>query len=127
METKRIQATHAPAAIGPYAQGVQTGGFVFTSGQIPIDPGTGAIAEGGIAQQTAQALENLKNVLRAAGLGFGDVVKTTVFLQDMGDFAAMNDVYAQYFVQPYPARSCVQVARLPKDALIEIEAVAKCK
>ncbi len=100
---------------------------MFASGQIPIDPKNGGIAEGGIAEQTAQALENLKAVLEAAGAALCDVVKTTVFLKDMSVFSAMNDVYACYFLAPYPARSCIEVSRLPKDVHIEIEAVAVCR
>lgn len=124
MNIKRIMTENAPAAIGPYAQAVKAGSFVFTSGQIPIDPQTGSMIEGDIGRQAAQSIENLKAVLEAAGLKLGDVVKTTVFLQDMNDFAVVNEIYAQYFPSPYPARSCVEAARLPKDARIEIEAVA---
>ena len=124
MNNKRIMTENAPAAIGPYAQAVEAGSFVFTSGQIPIDPQTGSMIEGDIGRQAAQCIENLKAVLEAAGLKLGDVIKTTVFLQDMNDFAVVNEIYGQYFSPPYPARSCVEVARLPKDARIEIEAVA---
>ena len=124
---KTIIATeHAPAAIGPYSQGVSAPlrSLVITSGQLPIDPSTGSFAEGGVAGQTRQSLENVKAVLAADGLGLEDVIKTTVFLKDMNDFAAMNEVYASYFSQNPPARSAVEVARLPKDALVEIEAIA---
>ena len=121
-----ISTPQAPAAIGPYSQGVcaQLRSLTITSGQLPIDPATGAFAEGGIAGQTRQSLENVKAVLAAAGFAMADVMKTTVFLKDMNDFAAMNEVYAQYFPGNPPARSAVEVARLPKDALVEIEAIA---
>lgn len=120
-----IHTDKAPAAIGPYSQAVQVGQLLFTSGQVPIDPETGAIVEGGIQEQARQSLNNIKAILNAAGTNMGAVVKTTVFLQDMNDFAAMNEVYAQFFQEPYPARSAVQVGRLPKDALVEIEAIAQ--
>lgn len=126
MNKELINTDKAPTAIGPYAQAIKTGGFVFTSGQIPIDPATGEIVAGGIEEQAVQVLNNLREVLSAAGAGFQDVVKTTVFIKDMNDFPKLNAVYAQYFTQPYPARSCVEVARLPKDVLVEIEAVAVC-
>ena len=120
-----ISTTSAPAAIGPYAQGVAAAGIVITSGQLGLDSATGAFPEGGIAAQTRQSLENVKAVLEAAGSGMDKVIKTTVFLQDMNDFAAMNAVYAEYFGEGgFPARSAVQVARLPKDGLVEIEAIA---
>ncbi len=121
---KAIATDKAPAAIGPYSQGIQAGGLTITSGQLPIDPATGAFAEGGIADQTRQSLENVKAVLAAAGYTMDDVIKTTVFLKDMNDFAAMNEVYATFFSATPPARSAVEVARLPKDALLEIEAIA---
>ena len=124
---KNILSTDkAPAAIGPYSQGVSANlrSIVITSGQLPIDPATGAFAEGGIAGQTRQSLENVKAVLSAAGYTMDDVIKTTVFLKDMNDFAAMNEVYATFFSATPPARSAVEVARLPKDALLEIEAIA---
>ncbi|HEV7904836.1 MAG TPA: RidA family protein [Pyrinomonadaceae bacterium] len=126
MQTVReIVATEAaPQAIGPYSQAIQVGDFVFTSGQIPIDPQTGAFVEGGIAEQTEQVLRNLAEVLRAAGTSLASVVKTTVFLADMNDFAAMNEVYARYFSNEPPARSTVQAARLPRDARVEIDAIA---
>ena len=120
-----IHTDKAPAAIGPYSQAIQIGQLLFTSGQIPIDPETGALVEGGIQEQARQSLNNIKAILNAAGTNMGAVVKTTVFLQDMNDFAAMNEVYAQFFQEPYPARSAVQVGRLPKDALVEIETVAQ--
>lgn len=122
---REIIATEAaPQAIGPYSQAVTVGDFVFTSGQIPIDPQTGVFVEGGIAEQTEQVLRNLAEVLRAAGTGLEAVVKTTVFLADMNDFAAMNEVYARYFSNEPPARSTVQAARLPRDARVEIDAIA---
>lgn len=120
-----IHTDKAPAAIGPYSQAIQIGQLLFTSGQVPIAPETGAIVEGGIQEQARQSLNNIKAILNAAGTNMGAVVKTTVFLQDMNDFAAMNEVYAQFFQEPYPARSAVQVARLPKDVLVEIEAIAQ--
>lgn len=124
MSREYINTDKAPAAIGPYAQAVKTNGLVFTSGQIPIDPAAGGIVPGGIDAQAACALDNLREVLTAAGAGLEDVVKTTVFLKSMDDFPAVNAVYARYFAAPYPARSCVEVARLPKDVLVEIEAAA---
>jgi 2-iminobutanoate/2-iminopropanoate deaminase len=124
---KAVVTPDAPGAIGPYSQAVRAGGMLYTSGQIPINPATGTCVEGGIAEQTAQVCENLKAVLAAAGVGFADVVKTTVFLKDMKDFAAMNEVYAKYFaVEGFasPARSTVQAAALPRDAMVEIDCVA---
>jgi 2-iminobutanoate/2-iminopropanoate deaminase len=122
---REIIATEAaPQAIGPYAQAVSLGDLVFTSGQIPIDPKTGAFVEGGIAEQTEQVLRNLAEVLRAAGTNLEGVLKTTVFLVDMNDFAAMNEVYGRYFSNEPPARSTVQAARLPRDARVEIDAIA---
>ena len=122
---KEIIATSAaPAAIGPYSQGIRACDLVITSGQLPVDPATGAFPEGGIAEQTRQSLTNVRAVLAAAGLGMENVVKTTVFLKNMDDFAAMNAVYAEFFPGEPPARSAVEVARLPKDALVEIEAIA---
>jgi 2-iminobutanoate/2-iminopropanoate deaminase len=123
-----ISTPHAPAAIGPYSQAIRIGDLLFTSGQIPLDPVTGSFVPGGIVEQTTQVLLNLKAVLAEAGLGFEHVIKTTVFLKSMGDFAAMNEVYATYFAPPGtipPARSTVQVAALPKDALVEIELIAQ--
>ena len=119
-----ISTEKAPAAIGPYAQAVEKGGLIFTSGQLPIDPATGAFPEG-IEAQTAQSLNNVKAILAAAGVSMDAVLKTTVFLRDMNDFAAMNEVYATFFSEGcFPARSAIQAARLPKDALVEIEVVA---
>lgn len=126
-----ITTDAAPAAIGPYSQAVRTtqtpaapGGLIFTSGQLPIDPATGTFVPGGVAEQTTQVLKNLQAVLEAGGSSLAHVVKTTVFLKDMNDFAAINTVYASFFPSHPPARSTVEVARLPKDALVEIEAVA---
>ena len=122
---KVISTPAAPAAIGPYSQGVATTGLVITSGQLGLNPETGAFPEGGIAEQTRQSLENVKAVLEAAGSGMDKVIKTTVFLKDMNDFAAMNAVYAEFFGEGgFPARSAIEVARLPKDGLVEIEAIA---
>ena len=122
---KAIQTENAPAAIGPYSQAIDSGaGLVFVSGQIPIDPSTGTFVPGGIREQTRQSLTNAQAILAATGLGLENVVKTTVFLADMGDFAAMNEVYAQFFAAPYPARSAVAVKTLPKGALVEIECIA---
>lgn len=121
---KIIATTNAPSAIGPYSQAVDCGAFLITSGQVPIDPATGEFVPGSIAEQTRQSLTNVKAILEAAGLTMDHVVKTTVFLQDMGDFAAMNAVYAEFFTEGnYPARSAVEVAKLPKGALVEIEAI----
>lgn len=122
---KPISTNNAPAAIGPYSQGVDSrAGLVFLSGQLPIDPATGAFPEGGVKEQTRQSILNAKAILEAAGLGLQNVVKTTVFLADMADFAAMNEIYAQFFSQPFPARSAVAVKTLPKGALVEIECIA---
>lgn len=122
---KAISTSNAPAAIGPYSQAVDSGaGLVFLSGQLPIDPATGAFPEGGIRAQTSQSLRNVQAILSAAGLSLANVVKTTVFLSDMGDFAAMNEVYATFFAEPFPARSAVAVKALPKGALVEIECIA---
>ena len=122
---KVISTTKAPAAIGPYSQAVYVGNLVYTSGQIPIDPATGTIVEGGIKEQTRQSLTNVKAILESAGLTMGNVVKTTVFLADMNDFAEMNSVYSEFFAEPYPARSAVAVKALPKGALVEIEVIAE--
>ena len=124
MEKKIVNTPKAPAAIGPYSQAVQVGDLVYTSGQIPIDPATGVFVEGGIKEQTRQSLTNVQAVLQEAGLTMGNVVKTTVFLADMNDFADMNSVYATFFSEPFPARSAVAVKTLPKGALVEIEVVA---
>ena len=125
MSKSIISTEKAPSAIGPYSQGIAaTGTMVFVSGQIPINPATGAVVAGDIEAQTRQSLSNVKAVLVAAGAGLENVVKTTVFLADMGDFAVMNSVYAQFFTDNCPARSAVQVARLPKDVKVEIEAIA---
>ena len=122
---KVISTSKAPAAIGPYSQAIQVGNLVYTSGQIPIEPATGKFVEGGIKAQTRQSLLNVKAILEEAGLTMGDVVKTTVFMADMNDFADMNAVYAEFFSEPYPARSAVAVKTLPKGALVEIEVVAE--
>ena len=119
-----VQTEHAPKAIGPYSQAVVVGGFVFASGQIPIDPQTGEFVAGGTAEQTEQVLRNLSEVLAAAGSSFAQVVKTTVYLADMNDFAAMNEVYGRYFATEPPARATVQAARLPRDARVEIDVIA---
>ena len=122
---KAIHTEKAPAAIGPYSQAIDSSaGLVFLSGQLPIDPATGAFPEGGIREQTRQSIRNAAAILAQAGLNLSDVVKTTVFLADMGDFAAMNEVYAEFFAAPYPARSAVAVKTLPKGALVEIECIA---
>lgn len=120
---KVISTQNAPAAIGPYSQALDLGGMVFVSGQIPVDPATGAMPED-VQDQARQSLANLKAILAEAGLTMSDVVKTVVFLADLDDFAAVNEVYAQAFAQPFPARSCVQVAGIPKGAKVEIECIA---
>jgi len=119
-----IKTESAPAAIGPYSQAVRVGNLVFASGQIPIDPKTGEFVAGGVAEQTEQVMRNLAAVLEAAGSGLDRIIKTTVFLADMNDFAAMNEVYGRYFKENPPARATVQAARLPRDARVEIEAIA---
>ena len=119
-----IHTGNAPAAIGPYSQAVKAGGFVYVSGQIPIDPATGAFAGEDIRAQTRQSLTNIRSILEAVGADMSKVVKTTVLLKNIADFAAMNEVYAEFFAAPYPARAAFQVAALPKDALVEIECVA---
>jgi 2-iminobutanoate/2-iminopropanoate deaminase len=119
-----VKTESAPAAIGPYSQAVRAGDFVFASGQIPLDPKTGEFVAGGVAEQTHQVMRNLSAVLEAAGVGLESVVKTTVFLADMNDFSAMNEVYGQYFKGNPPARATVEAARLPRDARVEIEAIA---
>ena len=121
---KAISTVKAPAAIGPYSQAIQVGNLVYTSGQLPIDPATGNFPEGGIKEQTRQSLKNIQAILLEIGLTMASVVKTTVFMADMNDFADMNAVYAEFFAEPYPARSAVAVKTLPKGALVEIEVVA---
>ena len=118
---KQISTDKAPAAIGPYSQAIAHNGVIFVSGQLPIDPLTNELVPGGIGQQTHQVMQNILAILEEMGLETRHIVKTTVFLQNMGDFQAMNEVYASYFDEPYPARSCVQVAALPKGAMVEIE------
>lgn len=124
MQRSVIATPAAPAAIGPYSQAIRAGNLVFTSGQIPLDPATGQMVTGDLTAETRRVLDNLAAVLAAAGVGFADVVKTTIFLTDMGDFAAVNALYAERFSGAPPARSTVQVARLPKDARVEIEMIA---
>ena len=124
MKKEIVKSDKAPAALGPYSVAVKAGHVVFTAGQLGIDPSSGNFVEGGIEEQTRQALENIKAVLEAAGTKMSKVVKTTVFLLDMNDFGAMNGVYGEYFTKKFPARSAVQVSRLPKDGLVEIEAIA---
>ena len=119
-----IFSPDAPKAIGPYSQAVRAGQLLFVSGQVPLDPVTGQIVDGNIATQTRRVFDNLGAVLKAGGRSFADVVRTTVFLADMNDFAAVNEVYGTYFSEPYPARATVQVARLPKDARVEIDVIA---
>ncbi len=120
---KVLSTEKAPTAIGPYSQALVSGNMVFVSGQIPVDPVSGSIAET-IEEQTAQSLSNIRNILAENGMTMSDVIKTTVFLSDLGDFAAMNEVYASHFEAPYPARSCVQVAAIPKGCRVEIECIA---
>jgi 2-iminobutanoate/2-iminopropanoate deaminase len=122
-----INTNEAPGAIGPYSQAIKANGFLFVSGQLPVVPATGQFAEGGVSGQTRQSLENVKAILAAAGCTLDDVVKTTVFIKDMNDFGLVNTAYAEYFTQDCPARACFEVARLPKDALVEIEVIAACK
>jgi len=121
---KAVSTTKAPAAIGPYSQAIEANGFVYASGQLPIDPTTGQFPEGGIKEQTRQSLTNAHNILKEAGIDLSHVVKTTVFLSDIANFAPMNEVYAQFFREPFPARSAVAVKDLPKGALVEIEVIA---
>jgi 2-iminobutanoate/2-iminopropanoate deaminase len=120
-----VSTKDAPGAIGPYSQAIKAGGFLFVSGQIPIDPATGALIAGGITEQTRRVLDNLGAILKAAGTAFDHVVKTTVYLSDMSEFAAMNEVYASYFPAPAPARATVQAARLPRDVKVEIDLIAQ--
>lgn len=124
MSNTAIQTSNAPAAIGPYSQAIQAGSTIYVSGQLPIDPATGAFAGNDIASQTRQSLTNIKNILAEAGTDMSAVVKTTVLLANIADFAAMNEVYAEFFTAPFPARAAFQVAALPKNALVEIECVA---
>jgi 2-iminobutanoate/2-iminopropanoate deaminase len=119
-----IATANAPAAVGPYSQAILSGGTLYCAGQIPLDPATGELVQGGISAQTARVLDNLAAVLAAAGMSAANVVKTTVFLTDLADFAAMNEVYAKFFPPPFPARTTIQVAALPKSARVEIEAIA---
>lgn len=121
---KTIQTTKAPAAIGPYSQAVEANGFVFASGQLGINPVTGEFVEGDVQAQTRQALTNARAIMNEAGLDLNNVIKTTVFLSDMANFAAMNEIYAEFFSEPYPARSAVAVKTLPKNALVEVECIA---
>lgn len=121
---KALHSDNAPKAVGPYSQAIEANGFVFASGQLPIDPATNAFVEGGVKEQTRQSLTNAQSLLKAAGLDLSHVIKTTVFLSDMADFAAMNEVYAEFFNEPYPARSAIAVKTLPKNALVEVECIA---
>ncbi len=127
MEKRIINSENAPKAVGPYSHAVAVGNLLFTSGQIGIRPSTGAVAEGGVREQAKQVFENLSAVLAEAGANFSDVIKATVFLTDLNDFAAVNEVYASYFDGGFPARSCVEVSRLPKDVDVEIEMIACLK
>jgi len=124
MNKKIVSTTAAPKAVGPYSQAIWAGDLLFCAGQIPLDPATGNLVAGGVVEQTVRVLENIRGVLESQGLDFGHIIKTTVFLADMNHFAAMNEVYAKFFTGDFPARSTVQVARLPKDALVEIEVIA---
>lgn len=126
MSKKQVATNKAPGAIGPYSQAIATGSWVYTSGQLGLNPETGELVEG-VQEQARQALNNLKAILEEAGASLDHIVKTTVFLKDMNDFAAVNEVYSTFFSEPYPARSAIEVARLPKDGLVEIEAVARKK
>jgi len=121
---KVVNTNKAPKAIGPYSQAIEANGLIITSGQLPIDPATGEFAPGGIKEQTRQSLTNAKAILEEAGIGLGNVMKTTVFLSDMNDFAAMNEVYAEFFSEPFPARSAIAVKTLSKNALVEVECIA---
>ena len=124
-ERAKVQTDGAPAAIGPYSQAIIVDGYVFTAGQIALDPASGAMIGGGVEAQAERVLQNVRAVLEAAGCGMNDVVKTTLYLADMADFAKVNEVYAKYFDEPYPARSAVQAAALPKGALVEIDTIAR--
>jgi 2-iminobutanoate/2-iminopropanoate deaminase len=121
---KQIQSDAAPAAIGPYSQAIQAGGFIFYSGQIPLDPESGTMVEGGIVEQTRQVMSNMKAILSASRRDFSDIVKTTIYLTDLADFATVNEIYGEFFTDVPPARACVQVAALPKGAKVEIEWIA---
>lgn len=121
---KEIKTTNAPAAIGPYSQAIECNGLLFTSGQIPVNPTSGEIPQG-VYEQAMQAFTNVKNLIEASGGSVDNVIKTTVFIKDMNDFATINEVYAKFFTEPYPARSCVEVARLPKDVLLEVETIVE--
>ena len=121
---KVVNTNKAPKAIGPYSQAIEANGLIITSGQLPIDPATGEFAPGGIKEQTRQSLTNAKAILEEAGIGLGNEMNTTVFLSDMNDFAAMNEVYAEFFSEPFPARSAIAVKTLPKNALVEVECIA---
>ena len=123
---KQIKTDNAPAAIGPYSQAIISGNTVFCSGQIPINPATGDIPDG-VSAQAHQVFKNIKNLLDASGTSIDNVIKTSVFIKDMNDFAEINAIYAEYFTEPYPARSCIEVARLPKDVLLEAEVIAEIK
>lgn len=127
MSLEIIHTTKAPEAIGPYSQGIKAGGFIFISGQVPLEPSTGEVVSTDVQEQTKQALENLKNILESSGSDLDHVVKTTVYIQNMNDFGKVNEIYGSYFIRVYPARSCVEVSRLPKDVLVEIEAIAITK
>ena len=122
---KQIKTDKAPAALGPYSQAIAANGMLYASGQVPIDPATGELAGSTIEEQARQVFENLRQVLAAVGTDFGKVVKTTVFLTDLANFATVNEIYAGYFTEPYPARSCVQIGALPKGSLLEIELIAE--
>jgi 2-iminobutanoate/2-iminopropanoate deaminase len=124
MDKEMIHTNEAPQAIGPYSQGIKIGNLLYTSGQIPMDPQTGKVAVGGVGAQTKMTLENLKAVLEAGGSSLHQVIKTMIFIKDMDQFHVVNQVYQDYFKEPYPARSCVEVARLPKDVEVEVEAIA---
>jgi 2-iminobutanoate/2-iminopropanoate deaminase len=124
MTKQAISSDNAPKAIGPYSPAIRAGQLLFVSGQVPLDPATGQMVGGGIAEQTRRVLDNIGALLAAGGRSFADVVRTTIFLADMNDFAAVNEIYGQYFSEPYPARATVQVARLPKDARVEIDVIA---
>ena len=121
---KEVSTQNAPAAIGPYSQAIKVGNILFTSGQIPVNPQNGEIPEG-VEAQAKQAMTNVKNLVEASGASMDNVIKTTVFIADMNDFAKINEIYSQFFTKPYPARSCVEVARLPKDVLLEVEAIVE--